>query len=119
MPLPMTYTPRTRLFIDAPLTAGASVAASDAHAHYLVNVMRMKAGGSVALFNGQDGEWEATVAIPAKRRVDFTITKHLRIQGAEADLWLAFAPVKRIEFLAEKAPELGAAALLPVFTRRT
>ncbi len=115
----MTYTPRTRLFIDAPLAARAAVPASEAQAHYLTNVMRLKAGDAVALFNGSDGEWQATVALPAKRAVRFDVTAQLRGQGAQPDVWLAFAPVKRIEFLAEKATELGVAALMPVFTRRT
>ena len=115
----MTYTPRTRLYIDAPLAPGAGVPASESQAHYLTHVMRLKAGDAVALFNGRDGEWHASVAMPGKRKVRFDITEQLRGQGKEPDVWLAFAPVKRIAFLAEKATELGAASLMPVFTRRT
>lgn len=108
-----------RLYVDAPFTAGAVVPASEAQAHYLLNVMRVAAGRTVALFNGRDGEWHATVAVPAKRRVDFMLVQQTRVQTPAPDLWLAFAPVKRLEFLAEKASELGVAALLPVFTRHT
>ncbi len=108
-----------RLCVDAPLAAGADVPASEAQAHYLLNVMRLAAGKTVALFNGRDGEWHATVTVPAKRRVNFTLTQQTRAQTSEPDLWLAFAPVKRLEFLAEKASELGVSALLPVFTRHT
>lgn len=115
----MTYTPRTRLFVEAPLEPGAAVAASEGQAHYLSHVMRAKAGDPVALFNGRDGEWSAAVAYPAKRRVQLDVGERLREQGADPDVWLAFAPVKRIEFLVEKATELGVAALHPVFTRRT
>ncbi len=115
----MTFTPRTRLFIDDPLTAGAHVNASDSHAHYLLHVMRVKVGDQVCLFNGDDGEWQATISMPGKKRVDYTVEKLLRPQTPEPDVWMAFAPIKRIEFLGEKATELGASALQPVITRRT
>lgn len=108
-----------RLYTDATLAAGAEIEAADAQAHYLLNVMRAGAGKTVALFNGRDGEWHATVTVPAKRRVNFTVLQQTRTQTAEPNLWLAFAPVKRAEFLVEKAAELGVAALLPVFTRHT
>ena len=113
------FVPRTRLFIDDPLTAGGRIDASDAHAHYLLHVMRVKIGDQVCLFNGTDGEWQATLSMPGKKRVDFTVDKLLRPQTPEPDVWMAFAPVKRIEFLGEKATELGASALQPVITRRT
>ena len=115
----MTYTPRTRLFVDKQLAAGAAVAASEGQAHYLSHVMRAKAGEAVALFNGRDGEWSATVAFPSKRRVQLDVGEKLREQTVDTDIWLVFAPVKRIEFLVEKSTELGVAALHPVFTRRT
>ncbi len=114
-----TFVPRTRLFIDDPLSGGAQIAASDAHAHYLLHVMRAKVGEQVCLFNGSDGEWQATVSMPGKKRVDFAVEKLLRPQTPEPDVWMAFAPIKRIEFLGEKATELGASALQPVMTRRT
>ena len=108
-----------RLYVDAALTQGARVAASDDHAHYLLNVMRRAAGAELLLFNGRDGEWLATVQVPAKKRVEFHLVRQTRAQEGLVDLWLAFAPVKRIEFLAEKGAELGVAALWPVFTRHT
>ncbi len=110
---------RIRLFVDGDLGEGARIAASEAQAHYLLHVMRCGPGQSVALFNGRDGEWWASVAVPAKRRVHFDVKTRSRSQGPSPDLWLAFAPVKRANFLAEKASELGVAALLPVFTLRT
>src|SRR4051812_15053719 len=99
--------PACRLYIDAPFATGAEVPASEAQAHYLLHVIRVSAGNTVALFNGRDGEWHATVSVPAKRRVNFQLTAQVRPQIAAPDLWLAFAPVKRVEFLAEKASELG------------
>ncbi len=113
------YTASIRLYVEAPLAAGASFEASADQAHYLVNVMRLGAGAKVLLFNGHDGEWQATVTTPAKRRVSFVLAGQTRAQAPDPDLWLAFAPVKRQEFLVEKASELGVAALLPVFTRHT
>tara|TARA_R110000868_G_scaffold153698_4_gene379302 strand:- start:1904 stop:2671 length:768 start_codon:yes stop_codon:yes gene_type:complete len=110
---------RIRLFVDEGLTEGALVTASEAQAHYLLHVMRCKPGQPVALFNGRDGEWWASLAIPTKRSVQFDVEKLSRVQDSAPDLWLAFAPVKRVDFIAEKASELGVAALLPVFTQRT
>ncbi len=108
-----------RLYVEAPLEAGAGIAASDAQAHYLLNVMRLGAGAAVLLFNGHDGEWQATVTVPSKRRLHFEVLRQIRGQRPVPDLWLAFAPVKRLEFLVEKASELGVAVLQPVFTQRT
>ncbi len=110
---------RIRLFVDEDLTEGALVTASEAQAHYLLHVMRCKTGQPVALFNGRDGEWWASLAIPTKRSVQFEVEMQSRKQDSAPDLWLAFAPVKRVDFIAEKASELGVAALLPVFTQRT
>lgn len=110
---------RIRLYVETPLVAGAPVEASDAHAHYLLNVMRRAAGDEVFLFNGRDGEWQARISVPAKKRVNLEPLRQVRVQAREPDVWVAFAPVKRIEMLAEKTSELGVAALLPVFTRRT
>ena len=110
---------KIRLFVGDDLAEGARVAASEAHAHYILHVMRCGAGQPVALFNGRDGEWWASVTIPAKRSVQFDVKARSRAQDRNPDLWLAFAPIKRMDFLAEKASELGVAALLPVFTQRT
>lgn len=109
---------KIRLYVEDALGEGQCLQAADAQAHYLLNVMRRTEGHAVALFNGRDGEWEATISIPAKRRVQFAVGKRLRAQEAESDLWIAFAPVKRMDILAEKASELGVAAILPVFTQR-
>lgn len=111
--------PKIRLFVDSSLAAGASVAATEAQAHYLLHVMRRAPSDPVALFNGRDGEWRAAVQMPSKRHVVFEVEAQLRPQASAPDLWLAFAPVKRIDTVVEKATELGVSALLPVMTRRT
>ncbi len=115
----MAYTASLRLHVDAPLAAGAALDASEAQAHYLLHVVRVAVGASVLLFNGRDGEWRATVNSPGKRRVQFVVTEQTRPQKPEPDLWVAFAPVKRMDYIAEKTAELGVAALLPVFTQHT
>jgi 16S rRNA (uracil1498-N3)-methyltransferase len=108
-----------RLFVTHALAANVTIEATEEQAHYLLNVMRRKAGDNVLLFNGRDGEWQATLSMPAKRRAAFAPVLQTRPQTADSDVWLAFAPVKRNEFLVEKASELGVAVLLPVFTRHT
>jgi 16S rRNA (uracil1498-N3)-methyltransferase len=110
-----------RLFIDDDLASGASLALDGPRAHYLRDVLRLGVGAEVLLFNGRDGEWQARVAATAKRSLDLAIESQTRPQQPEPDLWLCFAPVKkaRIDFIAEKATELGVSALVPVITRRT
>lgn len=110
-----------RLFIEDDLAAGAALSLDGPRAHYLRDVLRLGIGAQVLLFNGRDGEWRATVTASAKRSLDLGIESQTRPQDSEPDLWLCFAPVKkaRIDFIAEKATELGVSALLPVITRRT
>ncbi len=117
----MDDSPKLRLFIEAPLAEGGTVTLGAEQAHYLLHVMRAPAGAQVALFNGRDGEWQARLADSGKRSAGLVVERCLRPQAAEPDLWLLFAPVKRqrIDFIAEKATELGVSALQPVFTRRT
>lgn len=112
---------RARLWVDSPLGAGAEVALNPDDSHYVINVMRLRAGDALALFNGRDGEWMGEITSATKRAVGLTLTGQLRTQQPEPDLWLAFAPVKRarIDFIAQKATELGASRLLPVMTQYT
>jgi 16S rRNA (uracil1498-N3)-methyltransferase len=110
-----------RLFVDRPLAAGADVALDRAQAHYLRNVMRVQAGSALALFNPRDGEWRATLETVGKNEAVCRPVEQVRTPAPEPDLWLVFAPVKRgpVDLVAQKATELGVAALQPVFTRRT
>jgi 16S rRNA (uracil1498-N3)-methyltransferase len=110
-----------RLFVGADLAAGASVGLDPAQAHYLRNVMRRAPGDAVRVFNGRHGEWRAAIAALGKGRGALAVEARTRPQQAEADLWLLAAPIKRtaIDFVAAKATELGAAAIQPIFTRRT
>ena len=112
---------RARLFVVEPLAAGASIGLKPAQAHYLRHVLRLKAGDGIALFNGSDGEWSAAIAGFGKGWVSVDVIDLLRPQAAEPDLWLLFAPIKhgRIDYLAQKATELGVSVLQPVITART
>jgi 16S rRNA (uracil1498-N3)-methyltransferase len=112
---------RTRLFVGEPLAAGATVGLAPNQAHYLRHVLRLAAGDRVALFNGGDGEWLGTVAGFGKGWASVDVVAQRRAQGAEPDLWLLFAPIKhaRIDYLVQKATELGASRLVPVMTERT
>jgi 16S rRNA (uracil1498-N3)-methyltransferase len=110
-----------RLWVAADLTEDGPVPLDADQAHYLRSVLRLAPGAELALFNGRDGEWLGRIATLAKQSGTVTALRRMRAQTADPDLWLVFAPVKRarIDFLVEKAVELGAARLLPVFTRHT
>ena len=110
-----------RLFVATPLGEGVLVALDAGQANYLGNVLRLTAGDRVLLFDGASGEWLARIAEVAKKRMTVAVAQRTRAAEAVPDLWLAFAPIKRarIDWLVEKATELGVARLIPVTTRRT
>ena len=107
-----------RLFVDELLGEGASVAVDG---NYLAAVLRLGPGDRVKLFDDRTGEWVAEIVEAGKKRVTLRVQERLREREDVPDLWLLFAPVKRgrIDWLVEKATELGVAQLLPVLTRRT
>lgn len=110
-----------RLYLDAPLAAGARVAATPEQANYLGNVLRMQDGDAILVFNGRDGEWQATLARTGKRTLALEIAGQVRPQVAGPDIHYLFAPLKRarLDYMVQKATELGVARLVPVLTRRT
>ncbi len=111
----------TRLFIDDDLAEGRELGLDHAQSHYLRSVLRLRRGALVAVFNPRDGEWLARIDGLGKGWCSLALERRLREPAPEADVWLVFAPIKRarIDFLAEKAAELGAAVLQPVITRHT
>lgn len=113
--------PKIRLYVNAPLHAGVQVTIAEAQYHYLRHVMRAPAGTLLALFNGKDGEWLAELQEAGKKQGMALVRGQRRLQKTMPDHWLVFAPIKhgRIDFLVEKATELGAMRLLPVITDRT
>ena len=116
---PPASTPR--LFIDLPLGLDAAPAIDGPAAHYLLHVMRMKAGDPILLFDNRSGEWLGVVADAGKRSLVVRIERQTRERERVPDLWLCFAPVKkaRLDWIIEKATELGVARLQPVITERT
>jgi 16S rRNA (uracil1498-N3)-methyltransferase len=112
---------KLRLFVEAPLRAGASIPLDDAQSHYLLHVMRARENDRVLLFNGTDGEWRVRVSAVSRRRCTLTVEAQTETQTDVPDLWFAFAPIKKMpsDYLAQKATELGARVLQPVITHRT
>ena len=109
-----------RLFVTAALGPDQRVVLDSDRTHYIRNVMRRAIGDEVGLFNGRDGEWLGRIDIYGRGSTEIALTTERRPQAASPDVWLAFAPIKRqrIDFIAEKATELGVSLLWPVMTRR-
>jgi 16S rRNA (uracil1498-N3)-methyltransferase len=110
-----------RLYVDRIPAKGETLVLDGPPAHYLANVLRLPAGAEVKLFDDSTGEWLAEIAEAGRKRVTLSVRAHLREREAVPDLWLLFAPIKRgrIDWIAEKASELGIARLQPVTTDRT
>jgi 16S rRNA (uracil1498-N3)-methyltransferase len=103
------------------MAEGLRVELDAAQANYLGNVLRLGEGAELLTFDGASGEWVARIASAGKKRMTLVIERQLRPAETIPDLWLAFAPVKRaqVDWLVEKATELGVAKLIPVVTQRT
>jgi 16S rRNA (uracil1498-N3)-methyltransferase len=110
-----------RLFLAAPLSAGATVALDTAQAHYLTGVLRLKAGDPVLIFNGTDGEWEARLAVAGKRNTALAVETQTRPQPPSGTLHYLFSPLKRarLDYMVQKAVEMGVSSLHPVIMRHT
>ena len=110
-----------RLYLDAPLAAGARQALDRAQANYLLNVLRLRPGDSVLVFNGRDGEWQAEIRGDGRKSADLVCVEQVRPQVPARDLLYLFAPLKhaRLDYMVQKAVEMGVGALQPVITRRT
>ena len=104
-----------RLFVRAPLSEGATVALDRGQANYLLNVLRLKPGDGVLLFNGSDGEWRAVVADAPRKSPMLRVETQARLQAPPSDLHYLFAPLKqaRLDYMVEKAVEMGVGRLAP------
>lgn len=113
--------PAPRLHIDRDLAAGKTLTLDGNPAHYLLHVLRLKPGASVKLFNGRDGEWACRVATAGRKTCDLEIGERTRAPEPPPPLILAFAPLKKtaMDFLIQKATELGVGHFQPVITERT
>ena len=108
-----------RLYVDATLATAAAVPLDHAQMNYLGNVLRLRTGDGVLVFNGRDGEWQANLA-GDKRRASLAVGERVRAQTGSLDLHYLFAPLKhaRLDYMAQKAVEMGASRLQPVITER-
>ncbi len=110
-----------RLFVEGALSAGAQIACSAEQANYLLNVLRLKGGDTILVFNGRDGEWRARIADVRKRACVLEAEALVREQTTGPDIHYLFAPLKRarLDYMVQKATEMGVAKLIPVLTRHT
>jgi 16S rRNA (uracil1498-N3)-methyltransferase len=109
-----------RLFVAPALRSGATVPLDAAQGHYLTGVLRLQAGDPVLVFNGRDGEWQGRLA-GAGKRTELGIDHQVRPQSPPGDLHYLFSPLKRarLDYMVQKAVEMGVSRLQPVMTRRT
>jgi 16S rRNA (uracil1498-N3)-methyltransferase len=110
-----------RLYVDGALACGATLALAREQANYLLNVLRLKEGDAVLLFNGRDGEWHAMISPVGRKSAVLEVTARTREQTPVPDVHYLFAPLKhaRLDYIAQKAVEMGAGRMVPVLTRRT
>lgn len=110
-----------RVFVSAALAEGAEIAATPEQTNYLVKVLRMKPGAVLLVFNGTDGEWRARLDAVGKRSATLVIEEQVRPQTGGPDIDYLFAPLKhaRLDYMVQKATELGVKRLRPVLTRHT
>lgn len=110
-----------RLFVEPDLFAGARIPLSREQGNYLLNVLRLGPDGPIRVFNGRDGEWMAVTALLGRRETALDVTRQLRVQTGGPDIHYLFAPLKRsrLDYMVQKAAEMGAAQLQPVLTRYT
>ncbi|QCL87952.1 16S rRNA (uracil(1498)-N(3))-methyltransferase [Agrobacterium sp. LC34] len=108
-----------RLFIEAPLAADIALEATGEQFNYLANVLRMADGAEILLFNGRDGEWRAKLSFPSRKKIVLIPLEQTRPQPDAPDLHYLFAPLKvgRMDYLVQKAVEMGAGLLQPVMTQ--
>ena len=113
--------PKIRLYIEQNLALHDQISLDPQQSHYLVTVMRQKIGDEIIVFNGLDGEWVAQISETSKRQVYIIVVSQKRHQSIFPDIWLIFSLIKRnrMDFMVEKATELGVGTLIPVMTERT
>src|SRR3984893_11329848 len=109
-----------RLYLDHPLAAGARLALDGPQSNYLRNVLRLKPGDPVLAFNGRDGEWRTALADGGKRTLVLAVEERSRPQTPALDLHYWFAPLKhaRLDYMVQKAVEMGVSRLQPAITQR-
>lgn len=119
--MPRTYKSFPRLFVEHSLGMGEHVVLGRQQTNYLISVLRMKAEDSVVLFNGRDGAWLAKITDASRKAVQLELVVQTAHQTPASDLWYGFAPLKtgRLDYVVQKATEMGAGIIQPVITRFT
>lgn len=119
--MPRTYKSFPRLYVTHDLASGGTVGLDKDQTNYLISVLRLKAGDAVILFNGRDGAWLAKVADPHRKGAVLELTVQTAHQTPPSDVWYGFAPLKtgRLDYVVQKATEMGAGVIQPVITRFT
>jgi 16S rRNA (uracil1498-N3)-methyltransferase len=119
--MPRTYKSLSRLYVEPSLGKGEVVNLGKEQGNYLLNVLRLKPGDSVVLFNGRDGAWLGRLAEAGRKEARLEIVEQAAAQTEKSDLWFGFAPLKvgRLEYLVQKATEMGAGVIQPVITQFT
>lgn len=119
--MPRSHKTLPRLFVEAPFAAGATLELSREHTNYLLTVLRMKKADALVVFNGVDGAWMARIADDHRKGATLEIVVQTQHQTPKSDLWFGFAPLKtgRLDYLVQKATEMGAGVIQPVITRFT
>jgi 16S rRNA (uracil1498-N3)-methyltransferase len=119
--MPRTYKSFPRVYVEPALAAGAVIELDKDHANHLVNVLRLTEGDAVVLFNGRDGAWLGKITRAKKSGATVELDVQVAHQTPPPDLWFGFAPLKvgRLDYLVQKATEMGAGTIQPVITKFT
>ena len=112
---------KARLFYSDKLKTGTISRLSEKQSHYTKNVMRLKAGDKISLFNSQDGEWDIRILDQGKIFTEFKVEKLSRPISKEKNIWLAFSPIKKIpqDLMIQKTTELGIRKFIPILSERS
>ena len=112
---------KIRLYFSKELKANLLSNLSNEQSHYIKNVMRLKLGDTISLFNATNGEWDAKIVNHNKENTDFKVEKLTKNKKLENDLWLAFSPIKKnyLDMMVQKTTELGIQKFIPILSERT
>ena len=119
--MPRTYKSFPRVYVDSALSPGLSVDLDKDQANHLVNVLRLKEGDAAVLFNGRDGAWLGKITHAGKKGAMLELSVQVAHQTPPSDLWFGFAPLKvgRLDYIVQKATEMGAGTIQPIITKFT
>ena len=119
--MPRTHKSLPRFFVDQPLSLGQELVLERARGNYLITVLRRKEGDQLVVFNGKDGAWLAEIAANGKKSASLKLIRLSTPQTPPADIWYGFAPLKsaRLDYMIQKATEMGVGVMQPVLTQHT